>query len=568
MLPSVSQGIVVVSTAHADRVALGAIWPEGCEPEPELVEAARQALTQRVTVVQQGGDEEPATRVSCPVIVDGRPYAAVAFRMDDTVDDPRRVVAPLVEAGAGLLGLLMFQAVGQQEAAVSATGLLARAFSQERLRSIALSAATDLASQLGCDRVSLGLREGEGVRLEAISGAAELRQRSDLAQRIEAAMREALEAKGFVLYTPEGEDPATEVRAHACLASESGAAQVLSVPLVHRGGAVGVLTFERSSQPCFDPTLVAFVEGVAAVLAPFLELRRRGEASWRRRCREALARGVSRLRDPSGRRPRMALSCGLALFALLLFARGEYRVRATATLEGEVHRAVVAPFDGYVESALASAGDLVQAGELLATLQQRDLDLEHEKRSRERDELGRLYDRALAQLDHSELRVLTARKAQADLKLQLLDERRARTQLTAPFDGVVVAGDLSRSLGAPVERGQVLFEVAPLEGYRVILQVDERDVAQVASEQSGRLVLAALPGERFDLTVEKVTPVAQILDGRNVFRVEARLGGSETALRPGMEGVGKIGVGRRRFLWIWTHGLVDWLRLQLWSWRP
>ena len=105
MLPSVSQGIVVVGTAEADRFALSAIWPEGCEPEPELIEAARQALTQRVTVVQQGGDEEPATIVSCPVIVDGRPCAAVAFRMDDTVNDPRRAVAPLVEAGAGMLGL-------------------------------------------------------------------------------------------------------------------------------------------------------------------------------------------------------------------------------------------------------------------------------------------------------------------------------------------------------------------------------------------------------------------------------------------------------------------------------
>ena len=102
MLPSVSQGIVAVGEVHADRFALRAIWPEGCEPEPELIEAARQALTQRVTVVQQGGDEEPATRVSSPVIIDGRPCAAVAFRMDDTVDDPRRAVAPLVEAGAGI----------------------------------------------------------------------------------------------------------------------------------------------------------------------------------------------------------------------------------------------------------------------------------------------------------------------------------------------------------------------------------------------------------------------------------------------------------------------------------
>ena len=175
----------------------------------------------------------------------------------------------------------MIQDVGQQRTAVSATALLARAFSHERLRSVALSAATDLASQLGCDRVSLGLRQGEGVRLEAISGAAELRQRSDLAQRIEAAMREALEAKRLVLYSPEDEDPATEIRAHACLASESGAAQVLSVPLVHRGRAVGVLTFEWSSHSSVDPKVVAFAEGVAAVLAPFLELRRRGEApSW------------------------------------------------------------------------------------------------------------------------------------------------------------------------------------------------------------------------------------------------------------------------------------------------
>ena len=128
----------------------------------------------------------------------------------------------------------MIQDVGQQRTAVSATALLARAFSHERLRSVALSAATDLASQLGCDRVSLGLREGAGVRLEAISGAVEFRQRSDLALRIEAAMREALEAKRFVLYSREGEDPATEVRAHAYLASESRASQVLSVPLVHR----------------------------------------------------------------------------------------------------------------------------------------------------------------------------------------------------------------------------------------------------------------------------------------------------------------------------------------------
>ncbi len=38
--------------------------------------------------------------------------------------------------------------------------------------------------------------------------------------------------------------------------------------------------------------------------------------------------------------------------------------------------------------------------------------------------------------------------------------------------------------------------------------------------------------------------------------------------RPGMEGVAKIDIDRRRLAWIWGHRLTDWLRLALWSVRP
>jgi hypothetical protein len=33
-----------------------------------------------------------------------------------------------------------------------------------------------------------------------------------------------------------------------------------------------------------------------------------------------------------------------------------------------------------------------------------------------------------------------------------------------------------------------------------------------------------------------------------------------------MLGVGKIDAGEHRLIWIWTHQLIDWLRLSLWSW--
>ena len=168
--------------------------------------------------------------------------------------------------------------------------------------------------------------------------------------------------------------------------------------------------------------------------------------------------------------------------------------------------------------------------------------------------------------------VLEARVAQADAELELLSAQLKRTTLRAPLDGVVVSGDLSRALGAPVTRGQVLFEVAPLDDYRVVLQVDERDMSGLRIGQRGALALTGMPQARLPIVVQKIGTSAQDADGRNVVRVEARLAANRKenlgALRPGMHGVAKVATGERRLLWIWTHDLVDWARLALWSGLP
>ena len=83
--------------------------------------------------------------------------------------------------------------------------------------------------------------------------------------------------------------------------------------------------------------------------------------------------------------------------------------------------------------------------------------------------------------------------------------------------------------------------------------------------QRGRLTLAALPGQGFELAVQRIIPVSTSEEGRNFFRAEAHVESPPALLRPGMEGVAKIEVGRRSLLWIWTHGMIDWLRLWLWS---
>ncbi len=151
--------------------------------------------------------------------------------------------------------------------------------------------------------------------------------------------------------------------------------------------------------------------------------------------------------------------------------------------------------------------------------------------------------------------------------VSLVRQQLSRASLTAPFDGIVTEGDLSQSLGAPVRKGHVLMTVAPRDRYRLIVEVDERDIDLVRQGQEGTLAPTARPGDRWAFSVSRVTPVARALDERNVFEAEGRFGESSVqGLRPGMKGVAKIAVGYRPLAWIMLRRAVGWLRLSLWRW--
>ena len=229
---------------------------------------------------------------------------------------------------------------------------------------------------------------------------------------------------------------------------------------------------------------------------------------------------------------------------------------------------LASPFNGYIKDAPARPGDVVKKGDLLGLLDDRDLKLERLKWLTEKQQYAKQYDEALAEHDRAQIYILRAKIEQAAAQISLLDEQLARCRIAAPFDGVIMSGDLSQSLGAPVERGEVLFEVAPLDAFRVIAEVDERDINAIVVGQKSDLVLPSMPGEAFPFVVEKITPVSIAKEGRNYFRVEGYLEQAPPHLRPGMEGIGKITIDRRKLIWVWTHEAVDWLRLQLWRWIP
>ncbi|HSE05881.1 MAG TPA: HlyD family efflux transporter periplasmic adaptor subunit, partial [Methylomirabilota bacterium] len=393
-------------------------------------------------------------------------------------------------------------------------------------------------------------------------------KQTNLVRAIGSAMDEALDQSATVVFPPRAGGEVRVTLAHADLARQSNAGASCTVLLAEGKQFVGALTLERPAGQPFDPATVELCEALAAVAGPVLEVRRRDDRWLVVKAADAGRRQLAHLIGPGHMVLKFTVVALVAVTAWLVFAKGDYRVAARTLMEPRTRRVAVAPFNGYIKEAPVRAGAVVRLNQVLATLDDRELRLERLKWLSQAEQLVKQRDQAVAKRDAAASQIVGAQVDQARAQLALLDDHLSRTRVLAPFDGSVVTGDLSQSLGAPVERGQVLFEVAPLADYRVVVQVDERDISDVVVGQRGELLLTAWPADSVPFTVETITPVSTARDGRNYFRVEARLDWTPERLRPGMEGVGKIVVGRRLVVWIWTRQAVDWVRLKLWAWLP
>lgn len=568
----VLRSVVVLRTSEVGNFAPAAVWPEGVEGNPKLASVVERTLALKAVVVEgskKGARRQDAVFIGHPIVVDEQLYGAVAIEVEGRTDSALRDLVQRLGWGIGWLEALARRKTFTSKARlVTVLELIATALHHERFQAAATAVVTELATTLGCERVGIGFMKDRHIVLAALSHSAAFGKKTNIVRALEAAMDEAADQMATVVFPARKDGPFQVTRAHAKLLQEQGSGAVCTIPLTAEGKVLGALVLERPAGEAFDVRTVELCEQAALLVGPVLEVKRRDDRWIARKAMDSLVAQWRNLVGPG--HAALKFWAGVAVIGTLWLAivDGDYRITADATLEGKVQRAVTAAIPGYVTEAGARAGDLVREGDVLAKLDDRDLRLERVKWSSQRAQRSEEYRAAMADHERAKIRVLEAQLAQADAQLALIDEQLARVQIRAPFDAVVVKGDLSQSLGAPVERGNVLFELAPLETYRVILKVDERDITNVRTGQDGVLALSSMPNDKLPIAVEKITPVSVVEEGRNYFRVEAVVKGGVEKLRPGMEGVGKIEVGERKLIWIWTYKLVHWVRMWFWSWWP
>lgn len=443
--------------------------------------------------------------------------------------------------------------------------LQAAVVSHDRLGPSATAFASELATRLGCERVAVGFVEDRFTRVVALSHGSVGAGQTEMLRAIGAAMDEAIEqAATVVAPVPSDQLPRIVLAHEELLRREAG--EICSIPIVVTRELVGAVLLQFREVAALSPERIAELEHAVALVGPVLHFMRHGERPWRKRVRDRLRRGWARVQAPGSGHLRAGVGVALTALVVLLAVPFEFRVGGNARVEGEIQRVLVAPADGFLKQTLVRPGDLVKAGQVLAELAEQDLQLERNKWSSELAQHDNAYAAAMARADRTQLVISQAKADEARAQLALVDGQIGRSHIVAPFDGVIIRGDLTQSLGAPVQRGDVLLTVAPRERFRVIVEVDERDIARVRVGQTGSLALSALPWDALSMTVTRVTPMATAVEAHNVFEVEAALANIPDSLRPGLRGMAHISVGREPLLWAWTHRLTDWLRLAVWGW--
>lgn len=423
---------------------------------------------------------------------------------------------------------------------------------------------TQAAQSLGCDRISFGLSQGQTVQLNAISNSADFSKKIDLTLDLRNVMNEATDQGEPITYPIDG-DNVLITRSHAQLSARHGNGMILTVPFSYDDEHYGALTFEWPSADVSEELHIA--EGIAALVGRILLEKHLQDVSGLVFVGRSMTRSLKRVFGPRYLGRKIILLFVLVSGIFLSLADGDFNITSDTRIEGSIRRLVVAPFDAFIAQSHFRAGQEVKKGDVLATLDDRDLTLELVNQESQQIRHKRERQEAQARLNQADAKIASAKIAQVAAQIKLIRNQIEKTTIVAPFQALITTGDLSQQLGGAVTKGQSLFELAPLHGYRVVIDVDESDISYLSVGQSGALTLKAFPGQQIDFIVDLITPVTQARGGRNTFRVEGTISQDHLLdLRPGMEGISKINVSQQKLIWIYTREVIDWSRLRLWKW--
>ncbi len=235
----------------------------------------------------------------------------------------------------------------------------------------------------------------------------------------------------------------------------------------------------------------------------------------------------------------------------------DYSIEVSGDVAPEFQLEVKSEVGGKVKKLNVEPGQTVKAGEVLAEID--DTDLQNAKASAAAEVNGcqLSVDRAMHNYNRgkelfkaklitkesfdnleSDLAIAKNDLAKAQRKLENAMDQITKSRIVAPIDGTVlqvpvIEGQVVVAAGS-VNSGTTLMTVADLSKLLVTTNVNQVDVARLQLKQVVKVTMESIKQEVMDARVIFIAPVATIKNGVKGFQIQALILKPTSRLRPGM----------------------------------
>ena len=581
--------VETATTSFSEQVSAGdeatRAWKRHCDG---MLLAARHSGTSRARLFQSSGVDRTFAVLSAPMpdetgslvgslaLVIGCDNSGVAEARLSELTSLIRAAAvfgvpkasPVAKTNPGTVAAL---ASADKMAPASSMAALSKLSGYESLHEFAFSMVNDLKGKINADQVSMGIVRGHAATILCTSGFDNLYPRSPGSQIIQQAMSECLDAGKIVCYQKEGqwarETANTGHHLHRRWHETSGGAPVASIPLMHAGQCVAVLSVRRPVDKPFEMSQLQKVGSVVSAYAPALRLLEHANRSVLRHAMESSTKSLTRVFPRGSIRRPVLLGLTLAALGWFLLRDTDYIINVPCEIAPARELQIAAPFESVIAESCVQPGERVEAGQLLLRMETKALEIE--------------YDAAQTQLEIARLELAQhaaagnlAETALADSRIQVAENTLAtirhqleQAEVKAPSDGYVIAGELGHRVGEAVPMGEPLVQFAEADEWVVELHVPEHSASYLNVQMQGEFAVNARPEEACSFSLERMEVTAGNVNGQNVFVAKGRIDGTVSPwLRSGMQGTAKVNAGQKPTWWVWFHRSLDAIRLQVWKW--
>ncbi|HMM13618.1 MAG TPA: efflux RND transporter periplasmic adaptor subunit [Parvibaculum sp.] len=223
-------------------------------------------------------------------------------------------------------------------------------------------------------------------------------------------------------------------------------------------------------------------------------------------------------------------------------ASGSHDVVAYGMVRSDKEAVLSFKIGGLIKSLKADTGDKVAKGQLLAELDQREIDAQLKRATAAAEKARRDLARIEPLVKKGFVSTQKEQDARSALDMALADRQavefnRSLARIVAPADGVVLSrhADINEivGIGAPV-----LTVSQGSEGYILKAGLSDRDVARLTVGDSAKVTLDAFPGTAIDGAVRRKSATSDARTG--TFEVEIQLSSVPSGVESGFMGEARI----------------------------